>query len=169
MGLFKKKPDPISERAHALTGEIAALETQIKRLNSTLHHVRSQPRLRSTTLPHGQVVTPSRPPPPREPVFEEVPHHRIQSSADAESTPAHYNDLGVRKYDLPGAWQRLQNLFRPRPPANPKLVNFLAAGSVQGLRPLRYEKRVARNRFVILVGFFVLILWGIVYAFFHNH
>ena len=169
MALFKKKADPISERARALSAEISALEGQIKQLNSTLSQVCAQPRLRSTTLPPGQVINPAKPPPPREPVFEEVPQHRIQSPADGEATPAHFNDLGVRKYDLPSAWQRLQSLFRPPPPANPKLVNFLAAGSVQGLRPLRYEKRVARNRFIILVGFFVLILWGIAYAFFHNH
>ena len=32
MGLFKKKPDPISERAKLLTCQIAALESEIKKL-----------------------------------------------------------------------------------------------------------------------------------------
>ena len=40
-------------------------------------------------------------------------------------------------------------------------MNYLAAGSIQGLRPLRYEKRVARNRFIFLVVVLVLVLWGI--------
>ncbi|MBU6398830.1 MAG: hypothetical protein KGS61_00795 [Verrucomicrobia bacterium] len=167
MILFKKRTDPISERARALNAEISALESQIKRLNTTLNQVRAQPRLRSTTLPHGPASSPGKPPAP-EPVFEEVPQHRIQTPANGDSSPAHFNDLGMRKYDLPGAWRRLHGLFRPPPPpANPKLVSFLAAGSVQGLRPLRYEKRVARNRFIVLVVLFVLILWGIAYAFFH--
>ena len=32
MGLFKKKPDPVSERARALNDQIADLESQIKKL-----------------------------------------------------------------------------------------------------------------------------------------
>ena len=34
MGLFKKKPDQVSERARQLNAEIAALEAQIKKLSS---------------------------------------------------------------------------------------------------------------------------------------
>src|SRR5437764_927752 len=38
MGLFKKKSDPISERAQALNEQIAALEDEIKRLSSQPAH-----------------------------------------------------------------------------------------------------------------------------------
>jgi hypothetical protein len=51
--------------------------------------------------------------------------------------------------------------LRGPPTTNPKLVNYLAAGSIQGLRPMRYEKRVARNRFLIVVGLVLLVLLGI--------
>jgi uncharacterized protein involved in exopolysaccharide biosynthesis len=44
-------------------------------------------------------------------------------------------------------------------------VNYLAAGGIQGLRPMRYEKRVARNRFVVLVVFLFLMLLGIIAGF----
>jgi hypothetical protein len=44
---------------------------------------------------------------------------------------------------------------------NPKLVNYLAAGSIQGLRPMRYEKRVARNRVLALVIVILLVLVGL--------
>jgi hypothetical protein len=40
-------------------------------------------------------------------------------------------------------------------------VNYLAAGGVQGLRPLRYEKRVARNRFFVLVVVVTAVLVGL--------
>jgi hypothetical protein len=76
--------------------------------------------------------------------------------------------MGVRKYDLGAAWQRLKNTFKTPPASNPKLVNYLAAGSIQGLRPLRYEKRVARNRFVFLVIVLVLMLWGILAVIFQR-
>jgi hypothetical protein len=47
-------------------------------------------------------------------------------------------------------------------------VSYLAVGSIKGLRPLRYEKRIARNRFIFLSLFFALILWGLIYAFFNS-
>ena len=75
-----------------------------------------------------------------------------------------FNELGVRKYDLSAVWRRLKNNFRGPATSNPRLVNYLAAGSIQGLRPLRYEKRVARNRFVALVVLLILALWGIISA-----
>ena len=45
-------------------------------------------------------------------------------------------------------------------------MHYLAAGGVQGLRPLRYEKRVARNRFIWLVIAVFVGLFGIYYVFF---
>jgi len=96
MGFFKKKSDPISERARALNLEIAALETEIKKLNAKQAQTQSpanglpqpppaspapapappqspQPRLRSTALPHHRNVVTAQPAPPaanHEPVFE---------------------------------------------------------------------------------------------------
>ena len=42
---------------------------------------------------------------------------------------------------------------------------YLAAGGIQGLRPMRYEKRVARNRFIALVVILFLTLLGIIAVF----
>ncbi len=47
-------------------------------------------------------------------------------------------------------------------------MSYLAAGGLQGLRPLRYEKRVARNRFIALVLLLFLILLGF-FAVFVKH
>ena len=66
----------------------------------------------------------------------------------------------MRKYDLPALWNRLRNHFRGPTTSNPRLVNYLAAGGVQGLRPLRYEKRVARNRVIVLATVLFVILLG---------
>ncbi len=167
MGWFKKKADPISERARALSAEIAALEAQINKLNTYVEGGQSQPRLRSTALPHGATIT-GPPPGVREPIFEELDQNQLKARAELETTPEHYNELGVRKYDLAAFVRRVKNHFRSPPTANPKLVNYLAAGSFQGLRPMRYEKRVARNRFLwLVIGFFLLLL-GIVSVFFRK-
>ena len=163
MALFKKKADPLSERARALSSEIAALEAQIRQLDSQLQQ--SQPRLRSTARPNYSAGT-ANIAPAREPVFEQVDHHRVKSQAEPPTTPAHFNQLGVRRFDLGGAWRRLKNHFQGPPANNPKLVNYLAAGSIQGLRPMRYEKRVARNRVAALSIILFVFLWGIYYVFF---
>jgi hypothetical protein len=160
MGWFKKKTDPISERAKALNAEIAALETKIKKLSAQAPGGAPAPRLRSTALPTAPAVPV--PVAKTEPVFEDVGVNPAKAAPQAETTPAHYNEHGVRKYDLPAAWRRLKDHFFGPPVNNPKLVNFLAAGSIQGLRPLRYEKRVARNRFLLFFAVLMLVLLGII-------
>jgi hypothetical protein len=172
MALSRKKADPISDRARALNDEIAALESEIKKLGSQLTRAPA-PKYRSTATPPGAAVP--RPaektlPPPvaSEPVFEEIKRTSVAARTDAES-PEHYNELGVRKYDLPALFNRIRNHLRGPTTTNPRLVNYLAAGGVHGLRPLRYEKRVARNRFIALVVVLFLILLGVISLFVKNH
>ena len=183
MALFKKKVDPISDRARVLNDEIAALEAQIQQLDSQLQEneqnpfIPENPRLRSTALPHGATVhrvpefaaTPAVAPATEEPIFEEVDQNRLNARGEAGTTPDHFNELGVRKYDLPALLHRIRSQFRGPSTINPKLVNYLAAGGIQGLRPMRYEKRVARNRFVALVVFLFVILLGIILVFVNQH
>src|SRR5882762_9128673 len=111
MAWLKKKPDPLSDRANALNAEIAALEAQIKRLDAQLQRG-EHPRLRSTAMPHGATIThttqataPSAPRSP-EPIFEEVDQQRLTARHESASTPEHFNELGVRKYDFPALMHR---------------------------------------------------------------
>ena len=187
MGFFKNKPDPISERAKDLQRQITELEEEIRRLSELQSTAETSwhpnpaaaekekeiiprlsgpnPRLRSTAHPHGPtVINPKVPGPAGEavrhdPIFEEVKQNPFRGSTP--SPTEQLQELGIRRDDLASSWQRLKNHFRGPVTSNPKLVNYLAAGSIQGLRPLRYERRVARNRFIVLAVIFVLILWGI--------
>jgi hypothetical protein len=178
MAWFKKKPDPISDRARALNEEIAALEAQIKSLDSKRQQAPPPAKLRSTAMPHGETIQRAHEPElsapkpetpkPQEPIFEEVDQGRLKSRAET-ATPEHYNELGVRKYDLPALLRRIRNHFRGPSTNNPKLVHYLAAGGVQGLRPLRYEKRVARNRFIFFVVILFSVLLGLILVFIHHH
>jgi hypothetical protein len=93
---------------------------------------------------------------------------RTGSPSPTETVPTatqdpHFNDLGVRKYDLLSAWRRLTHHLSGPTSNNPKMVHYLAAGSIQGLRPLRYERRVARNRFLAFLALLLLVLWGLAY------
>ncbi len=217
MAWFKKKSDPISDRARALNKEIAALESRIKALDSKVQRSPALPQstvaetasnvgapasapasppsnlgapaslsasaaprpgldkdagasrpLRSTVQPqraaHGRPFASSKPATP-EPIFEKVDRGQLKAQEGAKDNRELYNDLGVRKYDLPALWRRFRDQFRGPSTTNPKLVSYLAAGGIQGLKPLRYEKRVARNRFIALVVFLFLMLLGIILVF----
>jgi hypothetical protein len=175
-----KQVDPISERARTLNDQIASLESEIKKLDTQISRT-TTPKFRSTAIPHGETISRKSEPPPNasvgraspraepishEPVFEEVNPKNFQPEVDPRDR---YNELGVRKYDLPALWHRLCNHFRRPTTNNPRLVNYLAAGGVHGLRPMRYEKRVARNRFILLVIVLFLILLGVISVFVRNH
>jgi len=169
MPVFKKKGDPISARSKELNEQIRVLEAEIKQLTVKAEHAKANaPRLRSAADSQKTIVESKATLAPRDPVFEKLNYQKSKQQPEIEAAPDRYNDLGVRKYDLIGAVRRLQNQLRGSPTANPKLVSYLAAGSIKGLRPLRYEKRIARNRFIFLSLFFVLILWGIVSAFMNS-
>ena len=164
MAFSKKNPDPISDKARALNSEIAALEAEIKKLDSQIART-PEPKFRSTAAPSGETISrhiekAAPAPKPSEPVFEEVNRAKL-AARDESETPEIFNELGVRKYDLPALFNRVRNHFRGPTTSNPRLVNYLAAGGVQGLRPLRYEKRVARNRFFALVIVVGAVLLGL--------
>ena len=185
MGWLRKRTDPISDRARQLNEEIAELEAQIKQLDALPQRdqpqPQPQPRLRSTAMPQRATVvshsSPSSAPVPQaavggnahEPIFEEVHQDLLKSRGETATTPDHYNDLGVRKYDLPALIRRIKAHFQGPSTTNPKLVSYLAAGGIQGLRPLRYEKRVARNRFIALVIILFVILLGLIMALVRHH
>ncbi len=165
MGFFKQKPDPISDKARQLEAEIAALEAQIRSLSGKVskgqHAVSPSPEIQP--LPQAA----AEPRAAESPVFEKVNLQRVTSQPEHHS-PEQFNELGVRKYDLAGAWQRLLRQFRGPDAHNPRLISYLASGTIQGLRPLRYEKRVARNRFIGFFLLLLLILWGVAYVFFRH-
>lgn len=168
MASSNKKPDPLSARARDLNNEIAALEAEIKKLSSKSTASAAAaapavggPKIRSTATPF-QATPPPKPAP--DPVFEDVSRNTVAAVPTVEKTEL-YNELGVRKYDLPALIARLRNRLRSPTTSNPRLISYLAAGGVQGLRPLRYEKRVARDRFIILVVIFLAILTGLSYLF----
>ena len=171
MAFAKKKAkavDPISDRARALNSQIAALEAEIKRLDTQLQNT-PVPKLRSTAIPHGATINRTHEPPPSppapDPVFEEVKSLPV---SDETATPDQFNELGVRKYDLPALIQRLRRRFSRPTASNPRLVTYLAAGGVRGLRPLRYEKRVARNRVLLFAGVLFALLLGTLLVYLHH-
>lgn len=152
MAFFRRKADPISDRARALNSEIAALEAQIREYESNLEQI-CEAQDTGATVP----TTRDREPKEEGPQLEAIGGRQMTAERELENDFVHVNDQGLQKYDLPRLVSKVRGVFRAPSTSNPKLVSYLAAGGIQGLRPLRYEKRVARNRFIV----FTLILLGL--------
>jgi hypothetical protein len=167
MGLFRKKSDPLARRAHSLNRRIAELEAEISRLNHSL-----TPDANSTSAPATAAKpSPPRPQPPpavsADPVFEKMPPRPTDPSRVGPQGRESVH-LGLRRPLWSQWWRRMKRQFVDPPPANEKLVNYLAAGGIQGLRPLRYERRVARNRMIFIFVVVGLLLWGLLVVFWHT-
>ena len=134
MGLFRRN-DPIESRAKALKARLADLESQIEQLDQAAPAPQQTPPAVHELKP-GEEPLPPRP-----------------------SHPLSEQPLGTTDPENETLWHWFSSRFR-KPPvsSNPRMVNFLAAGSIQGLRPMRYERRVARNRFLAFSALLVLVL-----------
>lgn len=177
MALFRKRNDPLDARSRALSEEIKRLEREIRDIGrraappaeATLPpnptHPLSEPPTsgsrpasasptRGSPMPTLGARDPSPRTLPKEPRTPRSPLSGV--NADPLASPA-----GARKFDLPAAWRRWSARFAGRNPDDRRMAHYLAAGSFQGLRPLRYEKRIARNRFIGLFVLLVVVLTGL--------
>lgn len=159
MGWFTKPKDPMSARQAELDREIQAIQRRISDLSA-----RPLPQARPTPPPSSS----SRSAP------------SIQSTSSSWSTfeassvrptpaPAPISVAGPRtgpavpadRFNLVEVWQRWMQRLGGQPRRPSGLVNLMAAGSVHGLRPLRYERKIARRRFLLSLGLLLLLLYGI--------
>ena len=135
MGLFQRNKDPLKKRAKSVQNRLNELQAQIQELDD----VPAQESFKLHDLNQNNPSLPRRP------------------SIMEKDQPL---DTSVQRPEK--LWNRIIKNFRKPPVStNPNMVNFLAAGSIQGLRPLRYERRVARNRFLAFTTVLVLILIGL--------
>lgn len=164
MGFLGRKRTPIDEHERQLQARLHDLESQIAALNAQIQQEQAQPKLRSTAQPHTAPAPHHLAGPGGEPAFEQVNHQRVTNPFQPEASALPTRDeLGVRSYNPLAVLRRWWRQLRGTPASNPTLVRYLAAGNVQGLRPLRYEKRVARNRFLVLLLLLLVVIYGLLY------
>jgi hypothetical protein len=165
MGLFGKKKDPLNDRENSLNAEIESLEEQIERLKTVLGSASN------VSETHDQsAAAPARPGgagralgrPDADPVFEPVDQNRLHDTKTPNPFSKVKEPRSIHNEGSVSFWEKLTRFFRGPTSSNPKLVNYLAAGNIHGLRPLRYEKRIHRNRTLLWVGILLVALIGLI-------
>lgn len=159
MGWFTKSKDPMSARQAELDREIQAIQRRISDLSA---RPLPQARPKSATPAPVRSVPPSPSGPASWQNFE-------SSSSRPTPAPAPVSVAGPRtgpavpadRFNLVEAWQRWMHRLGGHPRRPSGLVHLMAAGSVHGLRPLRYERKIARRRFLLSLGLLLLLLYGI--------
>ncbi len=157
MTWLKTKNDPVSRRTHELDDEIARLRTQINRLNAELGQ--NDPDRISSLLEEEVTVAQSKS------NGAEQGIDCLQTTTDESSSSAHYNELGVRKYNFASAWVRLKIWLGGVEPESEQFTTYFAEGVQGNLPPLRKETRVARNRFMFFAVLLLVIVWTVVSLF----
>lgn len=157
MALFGKRQNALDRRLREIDKELDHLEAQVRRLKHAPARGAAA-KAASTVYPenHPQAAAPApaapAPPGPGRVSFG-TPRQRELWSRHTQEEEVHPPGGGGRPW-----WQ---SFFPERPrPADPKLVSYLSTGSFKTMRPLRYERRMARYRF----GFSTALLVGAVLA-----
>ncbi|MCB1126798.1 MAG: hypothetical protein KDM81_09900 [Verrucomicrobiae bacterium] len=161
MAWFEKRKDPLLERESRLKAQLAEVESQIAELDAAMQQTAPEPKWRSTARPRAAAAASQEA--DNRATLEDLRQPRPGREARKPVSPARLNSQGVAKFDLAGMIRRWKQRFRRQSPRQPQLVTYLAAGSIQGLPALRHEKRVARNRFLLLCAAFLVVSAGIWY------
>jgi hypothetical protein len=163
--LLRAGKDPISARARSLNTRARELKAEIRRLKKQSSQ---EPKFQRTTSLLSRRSDDRSDRSSMGALFETVEHDDLRVVEEIRDPEAHYNALGVRKLD-PMAWVRgrvggkpeVQRKSVTEKPKPQKLAQYMAVGGVQGIEPLRREKRIARNRFLMMFVLFLLILCGV--------
>ncbi len=153
MGWFRKTSDPLDLRAREVERKLARLQTELAQFDGGFKSV----TLGSSARSPGTIArSDSR---IEDPVFEEIDPLDIRPHRAPAPQPENLEALGMDKRRA-NSWKFWRHSFGADSVSNPRLVKMLSSGNLHGLQPLRHEKRVARNHFIImfLALLFVLFL-----------
>ena len=161
MGWFRKKQGPLDRQLHAIDEQLRQLDAQVRQLRRSPGKAIGTFQPGSTTFPAGQRspanAAPIQPSPAETPgTAQREPDLHLPRERDLWSRPT-TEEQQLRSSGNRQPWWRV--LFGSRPgPHDPRLLNYLSTGSFKTVRPLRYERRMARYRYAFSFG----VLGGII-------
>ncbi|MFM8421469.1 MAG: hypothetical protein ACKOEQ_15250 [Verrucomicrobiota bacterium] len=172
MAFFRRRKDPLEAHAQELAGKIKRLERELREAGQAPAVGKARPSgpmdvpapaaARSPSLDRPHVARTRGPADqvPRMPA-PAVPRPGSSRPAPDSAQDPLLSPMGARKFDLPAAWRRWVGRLASGPAETAASSRYRTSNSIHGLRPLRYEKRVARNRFIGLFVLLVLVLTGL--------
>lgn len=144
MAWFGKRQSVLDRRLREIDKELENLDAQVRQLRRLPG--KSSPFKPASTVypsnrqPLAEVAPLATTPPGRSSVSFGAPRQR-----ELWSRPAQEEQSGLPIKRWRTWWQ---SFFQTRQgPSDPKLVSYLSTGSFKTVRPLRYERRMARYRF----------------------
>ncbi|MFA5191742.1 MAG: hypothetical protein WC740_13510 [Verrucomicrobiia bacterium] len=164
------------KRQNALDRRLREIDKELENLDAQVRQLRRAPGKGSPFKPASTAYPSNRPPPPEVPPEAEppaAPPPPARSSVsfgtprqrELWSRPAPENEVAPSSGARQTWWQ---SFFHPRhQPLDPKLVSYLSTGSFKTVRPLRYERRMARYRFVFSIVLLGGTILGLVFALIH--
>ncbi|MBI5683681.1 MAG: hypothetical protein HZC54_01240 [Verrucomicrobia bacterium] len=167
MAWFGKRQSTLDRRLREIDKQLEDLDAQVRRLqrsparNSpfkpahTVYPSNRQPPAGTAPPVASPATPPDAPPPDHGNVSFGAPRQRELWPRPAHEEPS---EPPIRGWKM---W--LRSFFQTRQrPADPKLVSYLSTGSFKTVRPLRYERRMSRYRFVfsfaLLVGTLLVVI-----------
>jgi len=153
MGWFRKKQGPLDRQLHELEKQLRQLDAQVRQLQRSPAKALGKSQAASTAPRSGAFVQPEPTAMPPQPDL------RLPRERDLWSRPT-AEEQQARSGNRQPWWQAL--FGAKAKPHDPRLVSYLSTGSFKTVRPLRYERRMARYRyafsFALVVGI-ILLLW----------
>jgi len=148
MAIFRKKQDdPLNQKAQQIEAELANIKALRQKLeqSGTINREFIKPQ-QPTDNCHLFIEG-------KQPFLEEQENLNVKKISEFQPDSA--------KYDLFGKIKKRLGIVEKTESEKAKLIQTLMAGSVQGPPLLKYEQRVARNRFLLLFTIFIIILIGV--------
>jgi len=159
MGWGRKKTQIVDNHVRGLDERISELRTKISRLESEME--RGDPARIQSVLEETKKPKPAK----RKKAPAEVLNLTHPRPAKARSDdPDLFNEQGVRKYDLAGAWQQIKERMaddEPAPGTDNRLYTFIPGETIGGQPALGIEKKKARHRFIFIFLIFLAVLWSV--------
>jgi len=89
-------------------------------------------------------------------IIDEKP--KLKPKEEVHLTPEHFNEFGVKKFDLLGKLNKQPQDLDEKKILTKKLI----ASSLQGPPALRRERRIKRNRLILYTIIIALFLYGFI-------
>lgn len=145
MQRIRRKNPRLQEKLESLQREIARVERDIKGISHAIETPDADQAIRRLRKVVGEIPPVDMEP---KPVMQEPPRF---GSAERPTSPN------------PSQMQaRSEDMMIPRPVPDQRFQTYFGTGSLHSVRPLRQERRVQRNKAIIMLILAALLLYGVI-------